>query len=300
MKYLKLPLYVLEVLVFSIIYIIGLMTPFKVGSAIGGRLAKYIGPLLPINRTAHTNLKRVFPDLTPQAMQKLIKQMWETLGRTIFEYPRQPTIDPFGPNSPYEIRGIEHLDQMIQDKKPGFLFTAHMGHWGIGNYVAVKRGLKLAHVSRYVNNPLLRNCITFVQERVVQKLIPKGKEGVRNIVSFLREGGHVSMMLDQKLNTGIAVPFFGYDAMTAPAIAKLALRFNCPILPVQVERLEGIKCRITFHPPLEVPSQGTEEEIIYQLMLQVNQHIEQWIRQAPGQWFWLHKRWDKRIYKEAL
>ena len=299
MRLVKWPLYLLEVVLFWSIFAICYMIPFKAGSALGGYFASFVGPLLPINRIARINLKRAFPDSSPRDLHRLIKSMWENMGRTIFEYFKLPTIDPLSPKSPYEIRGIENLDQCIADQRPGLLFTAHIGHWEIGNYIALKRGLKLAQVTRFLNNPLLRAAVNFTQGRLAQKVINKGKEGIWHIVAFLRQGGHVSMMLDQKMNEGIAVPFFGYEAMTAPAIAKLALRFDCPILPVQVERLKGVRCRVTYHPPLRIPTDGTEEEKIYQLLLQINQHIEDWIRQSPEQWFWIHKRWGKDVYFTA-
>lgn len=298
MKVIKWPLQVIETILYWAIFVISYLLPIRMASALGGELFSMIGPWLPINRIARINIARAFPNLAKVEVQRIIKGMWDNIGRTIFEYPKLPGVDPFEPDTGYEIRGLEYLDQLIQDGKPGLLFTAHLGHWEIGNYVAVKRGLKLAQVTRFLNNPLLRKGVNFAQGRIAQEIIPKGKEGIWQIVSCLRQGKHVSMMLDQKFNEGIAIPFFNYDAMTAPAIAKLALRFECPIVPVQVERLSGVPCRVTFYPPLKCPQQGSMDEKIYDLLLQINQHIESWIRQAPEQWFWIHKRWGKDVYNK--
>lgn len=299
MTLLKWPLYLLEtILYWVLIFVPSYVLPIQVSSAIGGGLFSFIGPLLPINRIARINLKRVFPNLSEDEICMILKGMWDNIGRTILEYPKLPTVDPFEASWGYEIRGLEHLDHLIQSGKPGLLFTGHLGHWEIGNYVAVKRGLKLAQVTRFLNNPLLRQGINYTQGRLAQEIIPKGKEGVWQIVACLRQGRSVSMMLDQKMNEGIAVPFFGYDAMTAPAIAKLALKFDCPIIPVQVERLKGVPCRVTFYPPLQYSKAGSVHDTIYDILLQVNHHIESWIRQTPEQWFWVHRRWGKDIYKK--
>jgi KDO2-lipid IV(A) lauroyltransferase len=99
------------------------------------------------------------------------------------------------------------------------------------------------------------------------------------------------MLADQKMNDGIPVPFFGRPAMTASALAVLALRFDCDVLPARVERLGGAHFRLTVFPPLPLPRSGDHHADVAALMAQVNQTLEEWIRDRPGEWFWLHRRW---------
>jgi KDO2-lipid IV(A) lauroyltransferase len=99
------------------------------------------------------------------------------------------------------------------------------------------------------------------------------------------------MLADQKMNDGIALPFFGRPAMTAPALAVLALRFDCDVLPARVERLAGARFRLTVYPPLPLPRSGDHHADVAMLMILVNQTLESWIRDRPEQWFWLHRRW---------
>src|SRR5437868_1155842 len=110
-------------------------------------------------------------------------------------------------------------------------------------------------------------------------------------VGPLRRGGHVSLLADQKLNEGIAVPFFGRPAMTAPALALLALRFGCAILPARVERLRGARFRLTLYPPLDMPRSGDRDGDVMTIMTAVNSTLEAWISERPEQWFWVHSRW---------
>ena len=99
------------------------------------------------------------------------------------------------------------------------------------------------------------------------------------------------MLVDQKLNDGIAVPFFGRDAMTAPALAQLALKYRCPVVPARLERLDGARFRLTFQPPMELPDTGDREADVFETMRRVNAIFEDWIRARPEQWLWLHRRW---------
>jgi Kdo2-lipid IVA lauroyltransferase/acyltransferase len=107
----------------------------------------------------------------------------------------------------------------------------------------------------------------------------------------LRQGDHLTMLADQKLNDGVPVPFFGRDAMTAPALALLARRFDCDLLPARVERLKGARFRLTVFPPLGLPRSGNAHADVAALLGEVNRTLEGWIRDRPEQWFWLHRRW---------
>jgi KDO2-lipid IV(A) lauroyltransferase len=121
--------------------------------------------------------------------------------------------------------------------------------------------------------------------------IPKGAVASRQAFATLRRGAHLGLLADQKLNDGIAVPFFGRDAMTAPALALLAMRFDCDVLPARVERLGGARFRLTVHPALPIPKTGDRDADVLTLMTEVNRTLESWIRERPDQWFWLHRRW---------
>jgi KDO2-lipid IV(A) lauroyltransferase len=99
------------------------------------------------------------------------------------------------------------------------------------------------------------------------------------------------MLADQKMNDGIPVPFFGRMAMTSSALAALALRFDCDVLPARVERLGGAAFRLTVFPALPLPRSGDHHADVAALMARVNRILEQWIRDRPEQWFWLHRRW---------
>ena len=99
------------------------------------------------------------------------------------------------------------------------------------------------------------------------------------------------MLVDQKMNDGIAVPFFGRDAMTAPALAQFALKYDCPVVPVRVELLGGAYFRMTFYPALEIVPTDDRHADILRIMTEVNAIMESWIRDRPAQWLWLHRRW---------
>ena len=89
-------------------------------------------------------------------------------------------------------------------------------------------------------------------------------------------------MVDQKINTGMEIPFFGRGAFTGDAVVRLAMRFDCPVFPVRTERLEDGRFRVTVEEPWAFPADGNEADVRAALT-RINGRLEDWIRARPGQ-----------------
>ena len=264
------------------------LLPVDWASAAGGGLARRVGPRLRASRVARRNLTRAFPDLPPARIEALVAEVWDNLGRVVGEFPHTEWLT----RNRVEVVGLHHLHGMRDDGRPGIFVSAHLANWELEGAVAAREGVPVTLVYRAANNPWV--------ERVYRKgraaaaaggQIPKGSRGARLALEVLRKGGHLGILVDQKMNDGIAVPFFGRPAMTAPAVARFALKFGCPVVPLKVERLKGAHFRLTFLPPLDLPDSGDSHRDILDLMTAINGLVEDWVRASPGQWLWLHKRW---------
>ncbi len=260
-------------------------------SAFGGWLAGAIGPHLRVTGTARRNLKRVFPDKTEAEIEQIILGMWDNLGRTAGEHPHIAKFDPYRENSRVEVVGGEIIDVLRDDDQTGLLFAGHIANWEIAPLCGTKRGLKLHLVYRAANNPFFDSIVQKGRTALGTELFPKGPAGAKSILRSLRRGDHLAMLVDQKMNDGISVPFLGIDAMTAPAVAELAYRYDCTVVPAQVERLEGARFRVIFHPPLNKPDTGDRQQDVARLMTLINDHLSDWVRARPEQWLWVHNRW---------
>jgi len=263
--------------------------PVDWASALGGWIGRTIGPRLGQNRKAARNLARAFPENSAAANQRIIRGMWDNLGRVIAEYPHLARICERLEGGRLEIHGMEFVHGLLTDGKPGILFGGHIANWEVLPFSARHVGLDLAFIYRAPNNPLVDRLVRRLRDAPMQ--FRKGKEGARELLSYLKRGGHGAMLVDQKMNDGIAVPFFGRDAMTAPAIAQFALRLGAVLVPVRTERLRGARFRITIHPPLTVTPTGDRAVDELSIMREINGLIERWVRDRPDQWLWLHRRW---------
>ena len=267
------------------------LLPRARASALGGWLARQVGPRLGISRRARRNLARALPELDRAAQDRVIVEMWDNLGRVVGEFPHLKTMDAYTPGAAIEAVGLEHVDAAIARGKPLIFYSGHFGNWEVAALTASLCGLKLAAVYRAANNPLVDRMMIALRRDLGADPIPKGAQGARKILSAIKAGQSLCMLVDQKMNDGIAVPFFGRDAMTAPAIAELALRYDCTVLPARVERLPGARFQVTVFPPHDLPASGDKAADVLSLMTLINRTLEGWIRARPGQWFWLHRRW---------
>jgi len=265
--------------------------PLDAASALGGFLGRLIGPRLAITRRAARHFRRAFPAATEAEVAQAMRAMWDNLGRTAAELPNLYRIATTGPVSRVEVIGAEIISAMREAGRGGIVFSGHLANWEIMALAAAQRGTPLSLIYRAANNPLVDAMILGARAAATEKYLPKGAQGAREAVAVVRQRGLLGMLVDQKLNTGIAVPFFGHDAMTAPALAHLALKFGLPVIPAAVQRLSGCRFRLTVQPPLALPDSGDRDADTRALMLAVNRFLEDAIRQAPAQWLWLHRRW---------
>lgn len=270
--------------------LVGLL-PRALASAVGGRIARSIGPRLAITRRARRHLARAMPELSLDQQDRVLGDMWDNLGRVAFEYPHIARIRVYGPASPVEIIGVEHLDTAVAQGKPVILFSGHLANWEIGALAVVQRGLHLLQIYRAANNPVVEAMMVDFRKSIGVEAVPKGAKGGRRSATVIKSGGVMGLLVDQKMNDGIPVPFFGRDAWTAPALAKLALRYDAVVIPWRVERLPSSTFRLRVLPPLELADTGDGAVDVKRAMTQVNAVLEDWIRETPGQWFWLHRRW---------
>ncbi len=266
-------------------------------SNLGGLVGRSIGPLLPVSRIADANLALAMPELDAGARRRIVRGVWDNLGRTVAELPHVASLQRTASGPGWEIEGEAIAREIAALGRPAILFSGHLGNWEALPLVAGHCGIVLASFYRAAANPIVDAMIVELRRRAVGGDVPqfaKGAPGARSALAHLRGGGQLGMLIDQKMNDGIEAKLFGHLAMTAPAAAAFALRFGCPLVPGVVQRLGPARFRVICEPPLAMPATGDRQSDIAQLTQQMNDCLERWIRAHPEQWLWLHRRWPKR------
>ncbi len=267
------------------------LLPVEWASSVGGFIGRMIGPRLGLNKRARKNLQRALPALSPAEIERIIRGMWDNLGRIVAEYPHLGAFRADHANGRVTIVGADNIRAQTVPGKRAIFFSGHFGNWEVATLAVPHAGLGLTEIYRAANNPLVDKLLNYARSAAGRELVPKGASAARRAIGALQEGRHIAMLVDQKMNDGIPVPFFGRDAMTAPALARLALRYDCAVVPVRVDRIAGARFRITAETPLDLPRSGNTEADTLALMTDVNGVIERWVRERPDHWLWLHRRW---------
>lgn len=267
------------------------LLPLDAASALGGFIGRTVGRFAGITNRARKNLRRAMPELSEEEVERVLCGMWDNLGRVIAEYPHLREFRVYEKGGRIAAEGLENADRALQSGKSCIFISGHYGNWEVATLAATQYGLDVTQIYRAANNPRTDALIRRFRDVVGSEHAPKGPVAARKSIEALRRGRHLAMLVDQKMNDGIAVPFFGRDAMTPPAPAQLALRFGAAIIPARVERTRGANFRVTIFPAVEIEPTGNREADTLAMMTAVNATLESWIRARPDQWFWLHRRW---------
>src|SRR2546430_6097747 len=163
------------------------LLPIDRASALGGALARRIGPSLGISERARRNLRRAFPGLPEIEIERIVAGMWDNLGRVAAEYPHLREIRVFEAGGRVETHGLEHMDRAVAAGRRMIVFSGHIANWEIGMLAGVQHGISAAQIYRALNNPLMDRMIARFRGDS-RELIPKGAVAARLATTALRRG----------------------------------------------------------------------------------------------------------------
>ena len=214
-----------------------------------------------------------FPDRTDEQVEKTALAAWESAGRTAGELPHLPSIDPYT-SGRVEIVGLDILDRIRDSGKGAVFISGHFANWEIMPAAITKRIPHAVMTYRALNNPHIDRRISKLRHDYGTAInAPKGI-GTRELMRALAKGSPIALMNDQKFNEGVAVPFFGRDAMTAPGPTRLALKYKVPIVPVSTVRTGPARFRIEFHEPYVPEDTGDTDADILRSVTRINNFLE--------------------------
>ena len=270
-----------------------------------GAVARLIGPLLPVSRIAHDNLRAAMPELDRAQRRRIVRGVWDNLGRTVGELPHLGDLRPSEAGPGFELVGQAHLAGLAEPGAAVFV-SAHIGNWEAMLPLGAAFGVRCAGFYRAAANPGVDAAIMQWRQRAMIRLggaaapmFAKGAAGARGAAAHLARGGYLGLLMDQKLNDGVQASLFGMAAMTAPAAASFSLHFRAPFLMGHVERVGPARLRLVVHPPLPMPNTGSRRGDIAALTQAMNDVFEGWIRERPDSWLWLHRRWPKEVVQRS-
>jgi Kdo2-lipid IVA lauroyltransferase/acyltransferase len=285
----------------AILTSLGLL-PRSVSVTVGrglGRVAYTLGGRL--RTTGERNLELALPGLSEAERAQILRGCFENLGRLLGEFSHLPRSTPASLRRIIECEGLENLEAARSAGRGVILFTGHLGAWELSSFALSAFGYPMSFLARRIDNPQVERLVEATRTRFGNRSIDK-RSAARPMLRTLREGGTVGILVD--LNThpheAVFVDFFGIPASTTSGLATLALRTGAAVLPVFIPWDENRRRFVlSVGRPLEIEPSGDEALDVRRLTSMFTSIIEDYVRRFPGQWLWIHRRWNTRPAGEA-
>ena len=280
--------YFFEFLIISSLFIIYKFLGLKISSHFSGKLFETFGPIFRSKNLIKTNIQRAIPKINSSKIKSITKDMWNNYGRTLSEYMFLKGFrnDQFRSN--INITGKEILQKIKLEKTPVIFVSGHFSNFELMAMEIEKSGLNLSAIYRPLNNIFLNILMERIRKKYICKnQIKKGTSGVRELLRLYKKGYSIALMIDQRVSQGIKSKFFNEEAFTTTIPAQFIKKFNCKVVPITIERHNGVNFNIKVEKPIAFSKNSSTEKITREL----NIWLEKIILKNPGEWIWSHDRW---------
>ena len=272
--------------------------PRNVARRVGVGLAMLARPLLGgLNRFGSQNLHIAFPELSDGQKHGLLREQYRSLGRLMAEFAQMRGYSASRVTA--EVMRYDGLEHYLAAREKGrgvLVLTGHLGAWELSSFVHSLLGYPMGMVIRRLDNPLVDDLVNGIRCMHGNRILHKD-DFARGLLREMHAGGTVGILMDTNMTPpqGVFVPFFGRQACTASGLARVARKTGAAVIPgfLLWNEAEG---RYVLHFGAELELQQTDDAEADALAntAMFARVTEGYVRQYPGQWLWLHRRWKTR------
>lgn len=281
--------------------VFGLLNVLKLFPADGAmnfadRFGRFVGPKTGRHQLMLTNLRNAFPEKSQAELTTIAMESWGNMGRMAAEYvflDRLFDFDPFSDKvGRVEVEGIPIFIDLYENRRPFIVFTGHTGNFEMLPVAGAAFGIEVTVLFRPPNNPYIAEKVFEFRRARMGNLVPSHAGSSFALARKLDGGEPVGVLVDQKYRKGLPTNFFGRPVHTNPLLAKLVRQFDCEVYPARCIRLPDNRFRLELEPAMEIPRRADGAVDVDATAQKLNDKVEQWVREYPGQWLWYHDRWD--------
>jgi heptosyltransferase II len=240
-------------------------------------------------RLAQRNVAIAFgTEKTAREMRRLVRHHFRLLGANLLCSVKLTAMPPEKILQRVEVENIEAMDREFRAGVPVVLVLSHLGTWELFAQLMPKfvGYVRNASVYQKLGNRFIDAHVRRTRGQTGLELFDR-QQGFQPVIDLLRSGGGVGVLSDQHAGDhGLWTPFFGKLASTSPLPALLTKRTRAALIAAGVYTVGPARWRIVFTERFDRAGAAIAE-----LTSEINQIIEQQIRQAPADWFWVHNRW---------
>ncbi len=257
----------------------------------GWVLAHVIGPVAGYRRRVRENLALVLPDLPGAEVERLARRVPDNAGRTLIEIYSGAEFVARATSRPIGGPGLAALDAAHAAGRPVILVTAHFGNYDASRAALIARGFRVGALYMRMKDRAFNAHYVRAISGIGTPVFPRGREGLADMVKFLRSGGMLGLLIDQYMRHGAPLTFFGREALTALSAAELALRYDALLVPTYgIRQPDGLSFEVVVEEPIAPSTPAAMTQAL-------NDSLERLARQHLDQWFWIHRRWKVPVPK---
>ena len=280
--------YFFEFIIISLLFFIYKILGLRISSFVSGKIFEFFGPIFRSKQIIESNIKRAIPEINPETINDIKKDMWNNYGRTLSEYMFLKNFRNNKLKSNIHLEGIEILEKIKNEKVPVIFVSGHFSNFELMAMQIEKSGINLAAIYRPLNNIFLNVLIERIRKKYICKnQIRKGIGGIKKLLKLKKNNFSTALMIDQRVSEGIASEFFNEKALTTTIPAQLVRKLKIPVVPIFIERINNINFIIKVSKPIHFSNEVSIKDITDNL----NQILEKMITKKPEHWIWSHNRW---------
>jgi KDO2-lipid IV(A) lauroyltransferase len=245
-------------------------------------------------RTVRRNLEFAFPDLSPAAVRARSRRVFGNYGISLVEILQLGFMTHADVARRIRLYGIKHFRDAYVQHRGVIAVSAHLGNWELGvQAMPCMFDGKVTAVAKRLRNTRFERWLYHIRTRFGNSILYK-KGALAEMTGILRGGGVLAVLMDMaRRKDGVDVTFFGKKATATPAVAMLALRCRCPVVPVFCVREPDGVIGLHGHPPIEMRRSGDLRADLVENTQRITDVIERVVREHPEQWHWLMRRWEE-------
>ena len=263
---------------------------------LGRGLGLFLYFIVPLRkRVALINLKVAFPEKTNYERKQILKKCYMHFGMLVSEFLRLPKLNKSN------ISNIIKLDfntkKLLGNNRPSIIMTGHFGNWEMFLPVLGYNNYKVSGVAQVQKNKAGQKFFSWLRECPNTNIILK-KSSIKSISDTLDNQNHLILISDQYAGSkGTENIFFNHLTSTPKGAAIFHSKKNVPIILIFIFMNTDYSYSIYSKELISKNEKGNQKLDIVDINQIYNQELEKIIVQNPEQYFWFHKKWDRKIYK---
>jgi KDO2-lipid IV(A) lauroyltransferase len=261
------------------------------------RIAKILGHLSYYllnnqRKIAISNLRMAYrSEKGEEEIQRIAKGVFVNIAMNLIEFFRIERLGPHNIDNYVKAEGLYNLDLVQKEGRGGIYITGHIGNWELQAVYLALKGYPVNVIARRIYVDSLNKMLVNIRKSKGVNVLYRDRDQ-KEMLRRLRNNEFVGILPDQEVRRlqGIFVDFFGRPCYTPIGPIILALHADSPIIMGRILR-KGNYHLLKVDPPVYIERTGSKGDIIKRYTYLYTKRLEDFIREDPSQWVWMHRRW---------